>query len=878
MKKKLIILICLVVIVLLGTSYAWFNYRRESSDQVAVAGDIYLRYNEGIDYLSLPNVYPTTKEEAREQNDNFITFTVKGKNTTDKNVYYEILLKYGDNMESPYTRFNDEDLVFDLIEIDNNEEIYLLDAVSFNSINNQRIWVDSVIHNTNSEITRTYKLRVWLSERVIISDTELNANYTAENYRYHYASIKLGVSGDLHEKSLPSNATTRDSFVENGKSYFLTNLSNDYLLEDEGELLDENDTVILEITNPENKLYFSYVDSKGNEDYNQNTSLTLTYVYNRNETVNVKVFTESRNDANVKTTLHFKVTKNNNIVQEYNKEIDVIGNNFCLNNGFTNLNDCILATENLSNNVNSAKVFIATKGVPDVNSTAPIYEYAEETSENQSYTGNGLYYKWHFADKYILDLSKGSFTLKKSDGTTTENSESILSSDAIGKYTCGTINIGYQNCNTIYKITQVDVNNNTIVGTKINSKVVGSMDSEQGLYKVIDDYGDSYIFRGNVTNNNVYFGGYYWKILRINGDNSIRLIFNGPSAGLNASNASISISNESGYGNTYPFNTSYGGPTNVGYMYNENSTYWESNQALFHFITENRLYYFADDFEEITDSYGTRIFKLKENNYYFTSKIKDLTQEQINSNLYACLGDVTSDTCSRLVKIVSVNDPTSINVKFITYSPNTNDLSVVNANNYNSVAKKMLDTWYQTKFMNNQNNGKAVGSYVVDGTFCNNRSITRTENYNSGYLLTEHTYFDSKTRLIDAAVPYKEATLFCSNTSDKFSKTSAYGNAMLTYPIGLITSDEVALAGGKFNANNEKYWLRTNSSFWTMTPHQYFSPYGSAYNVSVNEMGTIHTASSVVYSLRGLRPVINLKSDTKIMQGDGTATNPYIIE
>ncbi len=881
MKKKGIVILSFIVIILLilGASYAWFNYSSETAAQRLVTGDIYLRLNNGNDYIDLENIYPITKEEARARNDNYITFSINGKNTSTKNVYYEIFLNYGNSLESPYERFNDKDLVFDLVEIgNNNEETYLLDAVSYDTINNRKIWIDTILHGTTSEEEKTYKLRMWLSDRVIVSDTDVNANYNSSTFKNHYASIKIGVEGDLNEKSLPSSAITRDSYVENGKSYFLTNLSNDYLLEEEGELLDENDEVILEITNPENKLYFSYVDSRGNESTTNNESLRLTYIYNRNETVNIKVFTESKNDSNVKTILHFKVTKNGNVVQEYNKEIDVIGNNYCLNNGFTNLHDCILVSENLSDNINSAKAFINSKGSPDVNITAPTYTYVEEQIENQEYVGHQLFDKWYFASKYLLDLSLGTFTLKKDDGTTNETTQVNLSNDAIGKYTCGPINIGSSSCGTIYKVTSVDVENNKIIATKISSKVAGSLNSEQGLYRVPDNYGDSYIFRGDITNNNVYFGNYYWKVLRINGDGSIRLIFNGPSTSLNGNDTSISITNESGYGNIYPFNNSYGGPTYVGYMYNENSTYWESEQTTCTFITENRLYYFADDFEEITDPYGNRSFKLKKDNYYFSSKVKDLTQEQIDAGLYTCLGDRTSDNCTRLIKVVNVLHATSINAKYITYSPNTSDLANVNANNYSSTAKTQLETWYQNKFMNNYNNGKNVTDYIVDGTWCNDRSITRTGNLNSGYLLTQHTYFAPRTRLIDTALPNRNSTLLCSNVNDRFSMTSEYGNAKLNYPVGLITADEVALAGGKFNANNEKYWLRTNTNFWTMTPHQYFSSYGAAYNISVNDKGAIHTSSSIIYSSRGLRPVINLKSDTRISNGDGTSTNPYIID
>ena len=51
--------------------------------------------------------------------------------------------------------------------------------------------------------------------------------------------------------------------------------------------------------------------------------------------------------------------------------------------------------------------------------------------------------------------------------------------------------------------------------------------SDKGLYKSEDDYGNTYYYRGKVNNNNVYFAGFYWQIIRINGDSSIRLLYNG---------------------------------------------------------------------------------------------------------------------------------------------------------------------------------------------------------------------------------------------------------------------------------------------------------------------------------------------------------------
>ena len=123
-----------------------------------------------------------------------------------------------------------------------------------------------------------------------------------------------------------------------------------------------------------------------------------------------------------------------------------------------------------------------------------------------------------------------------------------------------------------------------------------------GLYSMEDEDGMSYYFRGNVTNNNVQFGEYtsdyyvyqgdsnyyqseasckeagnatctpvklastgdkmYWKIVRINGDGSLRLIYNGTST--NPDNSDLAHSYAVGQ---TPYNLESNDPKYTGYTY-----------------------------------------------------------------------------------------------------------------------------------------------------------------------------------------------------------------------------------------------------------------------------------------------------------------------
>lgn len=89
-------------------------------------------------------------------------------------------------------------------------------------------------------------------------------------------------------------------------------------------------------------------------------------------------------------------------------------------------------------------------------------------------------------------------------------------------------------------------------------------DRTNGIYSDEDDLGTSYYFRGNVTNNYVKFANKYWRIIRINGDGTIRMIYAGTSAHANGYNDSSA--NDMSIG-TSAFNSSNNDNTYVGYMF-----------------------------------------------------------------------------------------------------------------------------------------------------------------------------------------------------------------------------------------------------------------------------------------------------------------------
>ena len=135
------------------------------------------------------------------------------------------------------------------------------------------------------------------------------------------------------------------------------------------------------------------------------------------------------------------------------------------------------------------------------------------------------------AESFHFDQDTGYFIL--------ENLSELKSYDSsdVGKYTCNSNSTSGQ-CTIMYKINSVtdttldnvdrysrSANYNTITkADKYNSTSTSVLTSESGVYKTEDDDGESYYFRGKIDNNYVSFANNLWRIVRINGDGSIRLI------------------------------------------------------------------------------------------------------------------------------------------------------------------------------------------------------------------------------------------------------------------------------------------------------------------------------------------------------------------
>ena len=187
-------------------------------------------------------------------------------------------------------------------------------------------------------------------------------------------------------------------------------------------------------------------------------------------------------------------------------------------------------------------------------------------------------------------------------------------------------------------------------------------------------------------------------------------------------------------------------------------------------------------------------------------------------------------------------------------------------NGTDSEAKKVIDNWYNLAFGNS-----VYDKMVVKGRFCSD---------SSGYKLaseygspdTSTYWFASYDRLFQNNLDFAKdnaPTLKCPTTSETFG-----GSYRLK--AGLITGDELILAGTmKYLDRNENYYLYNARNYWTMTP-RYYSSYGAqnTFNVYV----TFGITGGAAPDSRGYyRPVINVSKDAIVKSGDGTKEKPYIL-
>ena len=232
----------------------------------------------------------------------------------------------------------------------------------------------------------------------------------------------------------------------------------------------------------------------------------------------------------------------------------------------------------------------------------------------------------------------------------------------------------------------------------------------------------------------------------------------------------------------------------------------------------------------------------------------------------------TSTTATDAYIGASAFNTTSNSPKYVGYMYGDTDATPEEArtNTKDSTIKAYIDNWYA-------NNMTSYTKYLsTTAVYCNDRELASGETYSisSGF------NYASYTRLITNKTP----TYDCTNNNDKFTKDASTGNGKLTYPIALMTADEIAYAGGVAD-KNAPMWYYTNSSFesstgalqwWSLSPN-YWGGGGARSWYVLGSDGPGYLGYSNVYLSDGVRPAVSLKTCVQWKSGNGTSETPYEI-
>ena len=227
----------------------------------------------------------------------------------------------------------------------------------------------------------------------------------------------------------------------------------------------------------------------------------------------------------------------------------------------------------------------------------------------------------------------------------------------------------------------------------------------------------------------------------------------------------------------------------------------------------------------------------------------------------------------------NANDNNSL---YVGYMYGTSGSLENNRNNENSsLIKTVLENWYE---INLNNYHKYISSNSI---YCNDRNLSSDAQYTANS--ATDFYYIAYERI---SINFKP-TYDCTETADAFSADNT--SAKLTYPIGLMTADELVYAGGNYGKNNANIYYSYNakktlsvSNIWfTMTPIGWFNLYSGVYQSAslffvcdnlegYSCYGNI-SASSWPNQELAVRPVISIKENAIYKSGDGSASNPYEI-
>lgn len=363
-------------------------------------------------------------------------------------------------------------------------------------------------------------------------------------------------------------------------------------------------------------------------------------------------------------------------------------------------------------------------------------------------------------------------------------------------------------------------------------------------YKSIEDCKASSYYNNNCTLVSRKGKDMYWRIVRINGDGTVRLVYDGTKT-LSANLATIDFEIPSSV--EYDFSTYYKYSTDnssAGYMHGEITDIVKSSKTYTITLEQSGTYNLG------------KTYKINDHGFFELENPESITGSNLNDKYigYYFFGTDSSTVGSALIKEITniTKNDDKIEVEFYVVSLGTTSKEQAQTNKIDSYMKKIIDNWYQSNISNTE-----VENYISDSIFCNDRTISNNKidddytNLGYGVEPTAYRWLDNFTVTSDGVISELKTNvnvrLTCPNQNDAFTvNDTKKGNGALTYASAFLTPDEVMLSG-YLNHNAYAPILYTGDML--------VLPYDTS-------------------NANGISPIINVKADT-LIYGNGTASNPY---
>lgn len=184
------------------------------------------------------------------------------------------------------------------------------------------------------------------------------------------------------------------------------------------------------------------------------------------------------------------------------------------------------------------------------------------------------------------------------------------------------------------------------------------------------------------------------------------------------------------------------------------------------------------------------------------------------------------------------------------------------ANVKKSTSLTNLETWYKARL-------EPYNDKLADVIWCNDKKVASSSSEVVSFALKGRFQTGASMICNDDAMGGKLNKYTVNDTTN--------GNGDLTYPIGMLTADEIAFAGGSVTGQTSTFYISENASLasWTLTPVEWSSSDGSLTAIITgSQFGYMYSA---VFNNHYIRPSIALKGNVSV-SGSGSASDPFVVK